>query len=145
MVTGDRTVFFGRHGPLQTAPMHSDAKPCGNRVDTLRHGDVGLCRLKLIDIGEDFGGELVAAFWPPLPRYEPDQTVLGQGALGFVEGWSRHAKDAGDVADGHAIDPMTAHHLVADLHQVVGIEEGIIEEQGIAHGLGVGVEGAVAG
>lgn len=48
-VKADRVVFLGRHGPLQTSPVHPDAKTCGNRVDTLRHGEVGLCRPELID------------------------------------------------------------------------------------------------
>ena len=101
-------------------------------------------RLEVIDVAENFGGELVAAFWPPLPRYEPGQTVLGQSGLGFVEGRTRHAEQADDIADGYAIDLMAPHHLVTDLHQIAWIEEGVVEEQGVAHSLGVGIEGAVA-
>ncbi|KUM24044.1 hypothetical protein AU467_31580 [Mesorhizobium loti] len=138
-------VFFGRHGPLQTSPVHPDAKAYGDSVYTLRHGEVGPRRPEVVDVGEDLGGDLVSALWAPLPGHQPGEALVGQGALSFVEGWPRDPEGAGDIADRHAIGLMAAHHLVADLHKVPGIEEGIAGKQRVAHGLGVGVECAVAG
>ena len=45
---------------------------------------------------------------------------------------------------GSAVDLMAAHHLVADLNEIPGVEERVAAEQGIADGFGVRVERAVA-
>lgn len=73
-----------------------------------------------------------------LLRDQATQTLIGQGALCFAEGWPRDPEDAGHIADGHAVGFMATHHLIAHLDKALGVEEGIADEQDVADGFGVG-------
>jgi hypothetical protein len=48
-----------------------------------------------------------------------------QGALGFVESRPGDPVAFGDFADTDSVDPVTPHHLVPSLEQIVRIEERI--------------------
>ena len=56
-------------------------------------------------------------------RQQTSEPIRLQGALGLVEGRPGDAERRGGLADCNAVDPVTPHHLVAHLDQVLGVEE----------------------
>ena len=114
---------------------------CGQ---ALRRCQLGVGGLEIDNEGHHLVRDLVATFGAPQSWQESDQTVCRKRALCLVEGRPREAKGGRDVADRHAIDTVAPHHLVADLHQILGVEERIAAEQGIANSFGIWIERAVA-
>ena len=111
-----------------------------------RHFDVvrpGICRLEFGHEGNHLCSDLVTIPRTAAAGKQSGEAVLLQGVLGLVEGGTGDAKRGGRLADCKAVDLMTPHHLVADLDQVLRIEEGVVGKQLVANKFGIGVEHAV--
>jgi hypothetical protein len=86
---------------------------------------------------EDFVGQFVRLFRPALVRQQARQALASKRGLSDVEDRSREAERSGRVDDRACPDLHTAQHLVFDLEQVVGIEEGAVAKQGIDDRIGM--------
>ena len=124
--------------------MQCDAELGLDRGKALWRRQLRVGGLEIDDEGHHLVRELVTALGAPETRHKPDQTVCRKRALCFVESRPREAKGGRDVADGDAIDTVASDHLVADLHQILGVEERIASEQSISDSVGIWIERAVA-
>ena len=143
-ISSDRVVFFAREGSLQAAPVQRDVEPGLDRSKALRRRELGVRGLEIENEGDHLVRYLVATFGAPETWHKSDQTVCRKRALCLVESRPGEAKGGGDIADRHAVDTVASHHLVTDLHQILGVEERIAAEQRVANGFGVWVERTVA-
>jgi hypothetical protein len=96
-----------------------------------------------LDEVEDVLGTLVIAPRPPRTRQQSGNPLLLESLIGDIECLSADTKSFGYVADWSLLDPVTAEHLVLDLHAVAGVEEFVLAGEGIvAHTLRTGMESA---
>jgi hypothetical protein len=123
--------------------MSLDAEARLDGIETLRRRRFGVVGFESGREGKNVGGYLVTAFGAALVRQQRGEPAGVQGALGFVESRPGDPVAFGDFADTDSVDPVTPHHLVPDLEQIVRIEEPIADEQGIADGLGTRIECAI--
>lgn len=139
-----RAVFFARQCAFEAAPVHFDVEPGLDRGKALRRCQLGVGGFELGEEGHHLVRDLVATLGPPETWHKSDQTGCCKRSLGLVEGRPGDAKGGRNVADRDAIGAVASHHLVANLHQILGVEERIAGEQGIADSFGVWIERAVA-
>ena len=112
----------------------------GTRLGRPQRGVAGAL---LLEEGHHGGGELVAAAGTGPDRQQAGQTRRLPGRLGGVEGRPGEAEGGGGLGDRLAVGQHAAQHLVLDLDQVAGVEEGVAAGEGrVDHRLGAGVEGA---
>jgi hypothetical protein len=115
-----------------------------DRVEPLRHADLWGVAPQISIESQDLGRKLVCGFWATLSRKQTGQTGLRQRRLRLIKGRSRHSEVCCHRADYLAVDFVAANHLVAHLDQIGRIKEGIVGEQRVADGFGMGIERAVA-
>jgi len=139
-----RVIFFARQGTLQTAPVDFDPELTLDRVEPLRHADLWGFAPQIGIESQDLGGKLVCGFGAALSGQQTGQPGRRQRGLRLVEGRSRHPEVCCHRADHLAVHLVAANHLVANLDQIGRIKEGVVSEQRVANGFGMGVEHAVA-
>jgi hypothetical protein len=139
-----RVIFFARQGTLQTASVNSDPELKLDRVEPLGHADLGGFAPQISIESQDLGRKLVCGFGAALSGKQTGQTGRRQRGLRLIKGWSRHPEVCCHRADHLAVHLVAANHLVAHLDQIGGIKEGVVSEQRVANGFGMGIERAVA-
>ena len=92
---------------------------------------------------EHVGAQLVRASRPALLRQQAGQAGLRKRGLRLIKGRTRKAEGLGGRGDGRAIDLDAAQHLVLDLHGIPSVEEGLLIEEGIPHGVRVRMQRAL--
>lgn len=110
-----------------------------------RHGGGGERRFRgaaLRHEVQDGVGALVGPLGPARAGQQARNTRRGEGRLRGVEGLPADAEGAGDFGDRPAVDAMPAQHLVFHLHPIALIEELLVGEGGVLHGVRARVEGA---
>lgn len=128
---------------LDAARVHLDLESFPDGLGQLRRRQGGVCGSLPGNEHHYFGSQFVAALRAALVRKQAEKSVLVKRCLRLVE--RRTGKSAGvrRLADRVLVDVNLAQHLVLDLHQVVGIEETAVVEQGIDDGFRMRVERAV--
>lgn len=124
--------------------MERDPEVVGDLGQDLLHGKVGLLRPPLLDVPDNLGGAAARAFGPSLARDEPAEPLAVVGFGEVVEGGATDAEAIGRLAHREGIRAVSAEHLVADLQEVAGVEEGVGAEEVVANLLRVRVEHAAA-
>jgi hypothetical protein len=143
-LTAGRIVFFARQCTFQAAAMDLDAEACFDGSKALLRRQRRAGSLEIDNERDDLCGDLVPAFRPARMRQQAGEPGRGKRVLSLVEGRPRNAKARGNVADRDAVGLMPPHHLVTHLDEIPRVEEGVVDEQRVAHHLGVRIEGAVA-
>jgi len=128
--------------PFDAARMHAQAEPLLGQPGQGLAVEPGIFGLGPLEHVQDGLGELVSPLRPRPLRQQPRQARLLERRLGLIEGRAREAEAGTGLAHSLPILASPPQHLVLDLDQIVGVEEGIAGgEGGVAHGLGPGVEG----
>jgi hypothetical protein len=124
--------------------MHFDTEPSIDGSDTPRRGQIGLFGLEVGDEVYHLRGDLMAAFWSARPRYEAGRPRCRYRTLSLIEGGARDTEGGRGVADGHPLGIVTTDHLVADLNEVLGVEERVAREERVADGFRMRIKRSIA-
>lgn len=116
----------------------------GDLGQHLLHGKVALLRSPLLDVPKNLRGAAARALRPSLAWDQPAEPFAVVGFGQVVEGGATDAEAIGRLAHWEGIRAVPAKHLVADLQEVAGVEEGVGAEEVVANLLRVRVEHAAA-
>ena len=138
-----KAFFLPQQLALDAARVHLKLEPFPDGLGQLLRSQESICGSLLCNELHHLGSQFVAALRAALVRKQAEESVLLKRCLRLIE--RRTGKSAGvrRLADRALVDVNLAQHLVLDLHQVVGIEEAAVLEQGIGDGFRMRVESAV--
>jgi hypothetical protein len=122
--------------------MEHDTEASSNSLDQYSGLQIGRCVNKLLEIATDFRCELARLFWTAFLGKQPLNACLVQICPSLIDGGPRKAKIQGCLRDRTAIDINRANRLVFELNHIMGIEEVVFGEQGVANFFRVAVQGA---
>ena len=122
--------------------MHLDAEAFLDQRHQPRRADAAMPVPVLVDERQDLGRDLVRAAWAAPLREQARKTSVSEGLDHPETGRQRNAEALGGLGQGEPVDAHQPDHLVADLQQVVRIEEVAAGEPGVAHAFGMGIERA---
>jgi hypothetical protein len=135
-------VFFARQRPLQAPAVNRDPELFLNGLDTGDGRQIGLGSSQGPHILDDLGRELVPFFGPTVLGKQTAQASLLECRLRQIDGWARNAEFRSHFDNRDSFHAVPSYHLLADLKEILGIEEWILFEQSVRDRVGARLEGA---
>jgi hypothetical protein len=123
--------------------MDGEVKVFCDILDECLHVAVGFRSAELFDEPQYLSRNFVRATRTAFCGQKANQTGLIKVGLRFVERWTRNPEACGGLCDGVTLRAYSAQHLVANLHEIPGIEEVAARKDRIRHILRVGIARAV--
>lgn len=120
--------FFAPQCPLETASVHFDRKLFLNSLDTGDGRQARVGRSQAPHKLDDLLGKLVSFFGSTTFWKQTTQASLFERQLRLVNGRTRNTEVGRYIDDRVPFDAVPAQHLVADLKEILGVEEWILFE-----------------
>jgi hypothetical protein len=122
--------------------MECRSEPLGNFSKQNLPGEARILLQSASGIRYDLGRASTGPLGSPLLRHQAGKAVSLVGGAYMVERRPTDPEPVGHLGNGELVDSTAAQHLVPDLEQVAGIEEGPGVEQLVLDLLGVRMEKA---